>query len=288
MNTSTGLRAGWVLLLVWLPEAWAGSPSSWRYSGNAGIAYDSNPANVRSEDSAQPASFLAAGLSAERAAPLTAQSGLLLRLSLNGEGYARHEALSNARAAAMLRWSLRPGSDFYTPLLALWSSASYAEYDSRIRDGVEVRAGLFVQEQLTTTLRTRLGAQWTERKARGDAFEVAGHSVSLNVDWAAGGPTSLYLGYQYYDGDLVSTNALRERAVRAASAVTADDAFGGVEANQFAFRLRSHAHLATLGYNYALTRTCALDAQLQGINASANTGSRYRRYFSALSLLFRF
>jgi len=276
-----------VVLILTTTAAAAAGPA-WRYSGNAGLSYDSNPANIRSGAAELPASFFAAGFNAERSAGLSTQSALLWRLSLNGEAYERHERLSNAKAGSLLRVSTRWDEGFYAPLLAAWVSAAYAESGSRIRTGSEYRGGVYLQERLTTALALRIGGQWSERHAQGAAFDLAGRSALLNLDWTPVGSASFYAGYQYYDGDLVSTAAPGPVALAAASAIDEDDAFGGSAANRFAFRLDAHSHLGTLGFNYALSPAYAVDLQLQNILARANTGNRYRREFASVSLLARF
>ena len=53
--------------------------------------------------------------------------------------------------------------------------------------------------------------------------------VSVNVDWRPAGPATIYAGYQYYRGGIVSTATTPGafKIVLAAEAIEPDDAFGG-------------------------------------------------------------
>lgn len=285
------LRAAAALALTLtaaLPGTAGAATSGWRHSSDAGLAYDSNPANIRHGAAERPSAFVAAGVGSERSFHLSGSSALLWRLKLGGEAYERQDRLSQLRGSSLLRLSFQWDEGFYAPLLAVWASAGYADYGSRIRDGVDYRAGLYVQERLTTAISLRAGGHWSGRHAEGQAFDLGGSSGTMHLDWAPTAAANLYGDYQYYDGDLVSTNLSSPGAIAAASAIDRDDAFSEGALSQYAYRLDAYAHLGTLGFNYALSPRYALDLQLQSVLARANTGYRYRREFSTLSVLLRF
>lgn len=275
-----------LLLLVTVVHGVAlAGEAGWRYAGHTGVGYDSNPANARTGTDELPSGFLSAGLSAEHAGKWSASSLWLARLSLNAEAYEAQEKLSNAKGTALVRFSLRPGESFYSPSYAAWASLSLLEFASRMRDGQELRGGLFLRQPVTTAVSARVGVQAQRREAESEPFDLGGISGTLDVDWTWPVPVTAYLGYQYYDGDLASTRPQWPNAAQFSDAWAIDDAFTG---QQRAYRLDSYAHLGTIGFNYAFAPGFALDAQWQGILAQANVVARYRREFVTLSLLARF
>ncbi|MFP5307552.1 MAG: hypothetical protein ACLGI7_17250, partial [Gammaproteobacteria bacterium] len=177
------------------------------------------------------------------------------------------------------------GGGFYTPTFTLYASAAHAEHASSLRDAAEYRAGGFVQEQLTTRLSARAGwsASWRDAR-RQRVFAGGARSATLDLDWLATRRLAVYAGYQYRDGDLVSSAADPPPAVLgAARALADDDVFTG----ETAFRLSSSAHVGTLGVNLSLSPKLSLDLQTRHVEAEADTGVHYRRTQTLVSLLWR-
>jgi hypothetical protein len=74
----------------------------------------------------------------------------------------------------------------------------------------------------------------------------------------------------------------------AAEAIEADDAFGGLAGGLLAYRLDARAQIATLGFNYALSRKLSADLQGQYITTRADARNEYERTVAVVSLLARF
>jgi len=260
-----------------------------RYSGELGAGYDSNVGNSEAAADIRESAFATGGASAEYFRQLNLFTTLVLRGGVQGEHYDRYEGLSNAKATGAARLLVRPDGGFLTPVLGAWVSASYWEFDSAIRDSDEYRGGLFANQQITTRIsgRLALGAAWRESDSR--VFDTHGASAALNLDWRLAERATLYGGYQFYRGDVVSTAAPTTLKIGlAAEEIEPDDAFGGLAANQRAYRLDAEAHVGTLGLNYALSSKLSADLQGQYVDTRADYGNEYQRVLAVLSLLARF
>lgn len=280
-----GHLAGVALALAALP---AGADVRTHWSAELGAGYDDNVGNAAQDADARDSATLSAGLNLDYRRALSLDTALLLRGGLRGEGVERVDGLSHARALALARLSHRPQGGFYMPTFAGWISAAALEFDSALRDGFELRGGVFVQEPLTTAVSARLGIGVAERRSDGDAFDLSAWSASLDLDWAVGSGLTLYAGYQYHDGDVVSSGTLPPKSthlpggIGSASAADLDDALEG----QFAYRLAAKTQLATVGFNLPLSQRLALDGQLRRVDSVAGE-TRYERWQGLLSLLLR-
>jgi hypothetical protein len=249
-------------------------------SGEFGLGYDSNVANVRKEGRQHGDRFAQLSAGIDRPWRLSDGSTLLWRPQLEAQQFDDHQGLSNLQLGLQARWLYRPGAGFHVPVLELLAGAAAWEFDSGLRDGAQYRLGLFASAPLTTRIGLRAGAQLRQRRADSAVFDTDVRSLVADLDWELRPGSTLYLGYQRLDGDLVST---APAAPAAADAAAPDDVFDG----ETAFRLDSRAHVGTLGLNHALSPRLALDLQGREIRARAETGARYERRQWLLSLLWR-
>jgi hypothetical protein len=266
----------------------AGEAPSWSGGGSAGIAYDSNPANAESGNTV-PATGLAEARLAESLGlrPLN-HLALLLRGSLDGQQYFDDLGLSNGKATLLLRGLYRPDGGFYTPTLALWGSAAAWEFGSRMRSGGNYRGGAYLNEQLSTAIDLRLGGYAEERRSASRVFDLHGQAATLDADWLLGERLTGYLGFEYRRGRFATSTPPDPGAAPHAEAIETDDAIVRDGLHDRVYRLEGHARIGTLGLNYALSSTLALDAQAQEIHTRADFGDHYDRWLGSLSLLAKF
>ena len=287
---SDGLRAviGAALLLLALP-AGAEHHVKLHWSGDLGVGYDDNVGNAAEDNDVRDSSVVSGGVNLDYVRTLSLNSALLLRGGLQGEGYEAQSGLSNGRLLAMVRLSHRPSGGFYMPTFAGWISASALEFDSAMRDGAEYRGGLFMTEPLTTAISARLSVAASERRSDSYVFDLTAWSAGLTLDWAVTPGVTLYTGYQFQDGDVVSSGTVVPKSTHdlggagSASAAASDDALDG----QFAYRLDASTHLGTVGLNVPLSNRFALDAQARRVDSSTGGGTRYERWQGVVSVLLR-
>jgi hypothetical protein len=258
------------------------------YSGDLASGFDNNVTNAQHTADIRESGFASAGGTADYSRQLSLYTTLLLRGSVQGEYWNSFDGLNNGKATAMARMLYRGDGDFYTPTYAAWVSAAVWEFDSAIRDSNEYRAGVFVTENLTTQVSGRVALTVNQRESDGTVFDLSGYSMSLNLDWVPAPRATVYAGYQHYDGGVASTATPTLWIGLAAEAIEADDAFGGLAGGLLAYRLDARAQIATLGFNYALSRKLSADLQGQYITTRADARNEYERTVAVVSLLARF
>lgn len=261
-----------------------------QWSGDLGVGYDDNIGNAAEEYDMRDSSVVSGGANLDYRRALSLNTGLLLRGGLQGEAYEAEDGLSNARVLATARLSHRPAGGFYMPTFAGWVSAGVAEFNSAMRDGFEYRAGLSVTEPLTTAISARLSVAAAERRGENAVFDLSSWSAGVNLDWAVTPRITLYTGYQFQDGDVVSTGTVPPKSSHIAggcgsgSACDPDDALEG----QFAYRIEASTHVTTAGLNVPLSGRVALDAQARLVDSTAAGGTGYARVQGMVSALMRF
>lgn len=260
-----------------------------------GVGYDDNVGNAAADPDTRDSSTVTAGVNLDYVGRLTQNTGLLLRAGVQGEAYEAADGLANGKLLVMSRLSHRPAGGFYTPLFAAWVSAALWEFDSRLRDGAEYRAGIFVTEPLTTAVSARLSFAAAQRVADSDVFELSWWSAGLNLDWRVLPALTLYGGYQFNDGDLVSSSNVTPKSMHdppppgtpgqpTPAVGHGDDALEGL----FAYRLEAQTDIATLGFNVPVSPRVSVDAQVQRIDSATDFGGGYERLLGGVSVLMRF
>jgi len=259
------------------------------WSGELGLGYDDNVGNAANDDDVRDSGVVSGGLSLDYTRSLSLNTAFLLRGALQGEAYEAENRLSSGRALALTRLSHRASGGFYVPTFAVWLSAGALEFDSAMRDGFEYRGGVYMIEPLTTAISARLGVSAHERSADNAVFDMSGWSAALNLDWAALPRLTVYAGYQFLDGDVVSSGTVPPKSSHlasgcgSASACDADDALD----DQFAYRIDARTHVGSVGLNVPLSRRLALDAQGRYVDSTADGGTSYERVQGVISLLLR-
>ncbi|MGH8442927.1 MAG: hypothetical protein ACRETF_08520 [Nevskiaceae bacterium] len=260
------------------------------WSGDLGVGYDDNVGNAALEADVRDDTILSGALNLDFHWRPTLFTALLLRGSLRGEGYDKADGLSNGKFTAMARVSHRPGGGFYAPTLAGWISAAVWEFDSRMRDGSEYRAGVFLVGPITTAVSARLGVAGVERSGDSYVFDMSSWSAGIDIDWRVLPALTLYAGYQFHDGDIVSTGSVPPKSSHlpggggGSSAADPDDAFDGL----FAYRVDATTHLVTVGVNVPLSARLAIDGQLRRADSETDGGTGYDRWQGTVSALVRF
>jgi hypothetical protein len=91
-------------------------------------------------------------------------------------------------------------------------------------------------------------------------------------------------------GDTVSGPSPTPGIINIADAIEPDDAFGGIEANQFTCRLKADTVVLTMGYNHIFTRDLSFDVSARFVDPEVIDDSdiTYQRTIIRASLLGRF
>lgn len=264
------------------------SPIQPRVTAGLSVGYDTNLLASQENREKEGSRFYSMLLSGDVTWIATNVLALMLRGQLQGDSYDRFEELSNARALAMLRAIYKPPGGFYTPVLTGWVSAAKLEFGSEIRSGEEFRGGLLATLPLTTRIGLRGELKGFHREGEGLVFDQSGQSAVLGLNWTLDPGLLANLSYEFQTGDSFSSGAPTLRITRSAEALEPDDAFGGLAANQFAYRFQADTQVLSAGFNYRLTSNSALDAQIQAISVDADLDNRYFRMVGVFGILVRF
>ncbi len=250
--------------------------------GELALGYDSNVANARQGGNDREDAFALLTLGAEGLWGLGSRNALQARFDVESQAFPRYDNLDSVKGTLLLRHLFRPGAGFFAPTFALSGSASWWEFNSRLRDSADYRASAFVREQLTTRISARLTGSVDWRRAReADVFTLRTRWLGVDLDWMLSNQLALYGGYQRRWGQFVTT---RPTAPAPTFVFAPDDAFDG----EFATRQDGAANVGTLGVNVALSEHFALDVQGLYVEAGSNTGIHYRRTQAMASILAKF
>lgn len=205
------------------------------------------------------------------------------------EGYEDFSELSNVAGGASLNLQFRPSGNLLAPTFAVFGKAQSTDYGSAMRDGYLYSWGVSMEKPLTDRIVTSVTLAANERDSKSEVFDTGEVSAALNLDYQFTRRVATYLGYQYLDGDIVSTASPFWLAIiNEATAIQADDAFGGAAANRFAYRLEGETQLVTVGMNFSFDEHHALDLSGRHAEAESDGGIRYKRTSVNLAYLLRF
>jgi hypothetical protein len=253
------------------------------------LMVDSNVGNaVRSRD--EEGSFRSLGnvkLAYNR--PLGELSKLQLWLRGGGEYFTNIDDLSNIfiQGRADYEFSLSPGPT--VPVFTLLTEVTGIDVKSDIRDSVNFRLGVEIRAQLSPTLTIGGGVHGIYNNADSDVFTTKDLEVFTHAGYSLLKDGTVYGNFTYQYGDVTSTSSPTLDIINASKAITADDAFGGLDANQLAYKILANTFILTLGYRHVFSERLALDFSLRGVYsiATANSDLTYKRYQAIVQLNFK-
>lgn len=263
----------------------AGSALAWQ--GELSLGHDSNLNAARQGTAAREAGFARIRLQQTLERPLAGGLGLSAQFGAEGQRLPAYPALDHLRSGGLVRLAWRGGRGLFDPTWSAAAGLAYVEWQDPLRDSWEWRWLLGSRWPLSTRIEARLGLTGSYRDARSAVFDLDAHSATADLEWRLPPATTLYLGYQYREGDLSGTTASPSATLLAAArALDRDRAYDG--RGETAFRLAADAQVLSLGLNQRLNRAWALDLLAQHVEAEADIGTRYRREQWLASLLFQF
>jgi hypothetical protein len=197
----------------------------------------------------------------------TANTRLALQASLGGDKYDEHEGLSRFFGGLQGELQYRGSGEFGAPVYGVFLKAFRDQYDSELRDGYRYSAGVRVLKPLTDRIETFAALAYNVRDGKSTVFDTDDVSARVNIDYGATRWSTVYLGAEYRNGDVVSTARPSLVLVTAADAVVRDDAFTDTE--RLAYRIKAHTVIATLGYNVAFGGRHSLDFSWRWVQSKA-------------------
>ena len=219
------------------------------------------------------------------------------RLSLLGsagvEAFDRYSGLSRFFLGVQGELQYRASGDFDAPTLGFFARAAADFYESNLRDGYRYSVGARILQPLTDRLDAFASVAYNLRDGKSAVFDNHDYSTRVQLDYAVGQRSALYLAGEYRYGQTVSTAQPELAFVDIAQAIVRDDAFTDGRA---AYRLKARTWVGTLGYSHGLRTDQSLDFSLTWVRSTAISratfiGAETVRYYATqanLAYLIRF
>lgn len=271
-------------LAVFVICALARPASALDFSADAAVGSDDNIVAARDGTPRLTEQFLQLGAAVSHSELLAPGLALRGQVRVDGRAHARYEGLNELAGALDGTLLLRPGQRFGTPTFGATLGIGASQFQSELRDALEVRARLFARSALTTRVSARASLFAATRGSDSEVFDTDVRGLGTHLDWQATRAVILSIGYEYRDGDVVSLRTPSAQGLSFFDAVQVDDAFAGLEA----LRFRAQTHIGSIGAQYALTPRLVLDTQVKLIESDSDFGTRYRRFTTVTGLLLRF
>jgi hypothetical protein len=264
-------------------------------------AYD----GYRLEDTAAAIDFVA-----ERDQPLSFNAAFIYSIELEHKSYTDWDKLSHSTAALGLEYRFRGHGGFGAPVYSIYSKAKAVDYASRLRDGAAVLLGFSLTKHLTDRTLFVLGLEAYTHNADSDVFDISRNRLYGLFDWRIGQRTSIYLQYQYLDGDIVSSAPSGTYSFGSTVPYEYDDAIYFTESivtqtgvdpygrpiNIYAeniipadaYRLEATTGILELGMNLPVTNDQAFQLSVSSYDSQAQYGFNYSGSLVRLDYLLKF
>ena len=236
----------------------ATAAASWILDADAGLVYETNVGLAQKSPDKKDDVAFATALSTGWAFPLDDRNIFSLTGDLSGAAYAELHGLSHFAAGLTPAFRTKFGLGREAPWLRLWGSAARLEFQNSVRDGWRYRLGAGVGKRFGDRLTVRLDYTFEDRLADhgrvvsrlpGDVFDTTSHTYAARVDVAVTDVLTLFTGYAWRQGDVVSTTRRNTEIFNGSTALTRDPVFGP---DFFAYRIDATVHSLTFGMSLAL------------------------------------
>ncbi len=270
-------------LLCWLPaphllaqtpgDGAAAQPEPVNVHVEAGVMRDNNATRSASGTPRMGDTVNFVGLTTSMARPLTPHSRLWFTGAAGMEHYRRFDGLSRLHASAEVEYQYRASSRFDEPTFGAFVKFTAEEFDSDMRDGYRVSAGVSARQTLNDRISYTLALSHNTRRASDRVFSGSENALRGNVDVLLTNRAVLYLGAEYRRGDIVSTGWPAGPGMSPSDVFWWDDAF--MAQGLVSYRLRGSSVLLTVGLNYALAPRQSIDISWRQIRTRAADSWRY-------------
>ncbi len=263
-----------------------------RYSYDLSYVYDDNVRLAQNDVDIVDDSIASLLVKATAGKQLDAFNIVSYGFQVGYDGYAEYSDLSHATFSANARYRFATSSGFSAPVYSFRVKLGGREFSSEMRDSTDGTISFDLNKWLTNRLNMTLGIGYQASEAKSQAYDTRQTRLFGNLDLEISKTGLLYGTYAYSQGDIVSSATPTLDIINAAEVIEPDDAFGGVDENQFAYRLDADTQVLTLGYNQILTRGLSLDVSLRFVDSEVDTDTDdelgYERGIARISLLGRF
>jgi FimV-like protein len=200
------------------------------------------------------------------------------------------DKLDNYEIEVNTRYRFSLDSGFTAPIYTLGARVGGRDYDSKMRDATFVELTADLSKWITTTINMTTGVGLQGQESRSEVYDTSEARIFVNFDTNFSKADLVYTTFTYITGDTVSSATPTLGIVNVADEIEPDDAFGGLDSNQFAYRFEADTLVYTLGYNRIFTRDLSMDLSVRYVDSEAQDDDdiSYDRTIFRASLLGRF
>jgi FimV-like protein len=200
------------------------------------------------------------------------------------------DTLDNYEVEANVRYRFALTSSFTSPIYSLGARIGGREFDTEMRDATFVVLSADLNKWITNTINMTTGVGLNAQESKSEVFDTSEARIFINFDTNFSKTDLVYTTFTYITGDTVASATPSLDIINVADAIEADDAFGGIAANQFAYRFKADTVVLTLGYNRIFTPDLSLDVSARFVESEAQDDGdiTYERTIFRASLLGRF
>jgi hypothetical protein len=255
-----------VLALVGVVGPALPAGASWIFDAEVGVVHETNVGLAQKASDVKSDSALSTAVSTGLAMPLGDSHLASVTADVFGNGHVELPGLSNLGVGATTALRSKFGLGPAAPWLRVWASGARLEYDDPVRDGWRYRLGAGVGKRFGERWDLRLDyifedrtADHAKRAARtlpGDVFDTTSHTYAGRVDFLYNDTLSLFAGYAWREGDVVSTTRRNAEIFAGSTALTPDRPFGP---DFFAYKIDATVHILSFGLSFALSDRSSLN-----------------------------
>lgn len=297
MNRSTLKSAGGIglaLITTVVAPVWAVQDKS-PWSTNARITIGSDDNLSQAQDSRDKAEDIFTEISGNVAYSRlrNIRQGYTLAGFAKLRQYNDFDSMSSVTLGGSAIYRYQPKLGFTQPFYQISFTTKVEEFEFVQRDSTYYELKLQAKKRLTDRISLALGLAHETKQSEGIVFDSDRSRFFLNSDWRIFSPGVFYASYSYVVGDSTSTiftgRTPSYSLIAAAEAREFDQALTKhAPGNWLAYRIPSKAHSLTLGYNYPISPSMALDFSTLYADVAADGDNEYQRLQTRFSLLARF
>ncbi len=269
----------------------AKSPASvFRYSYDLSFIDDDNVRLAQENEDIRSDRIISATITAKGGKSLDSFSILNYGASATYNKFDTFDTLDHYEVEINTRYRFALSSGFTSPIYSLRAKLGGREFDTEMRDATFVALSADLNKWITDTINMTAGVGVNAQESKSEVFDTSDARIFVNFDTNFTSTDLIYTTFSFITGDTVSSATPSLGIINVADAIEPDDAFGGIEANQFAYRLKADTVVLTLGYNRILTRDLSFDLSARFVDSEAQDDSDiyYDRTIIRASLLGRF
>jgi len=204
-------------------------------------------------------------------------SGLSGNVSASYEQNGDIEGLGESRYRAGLGWfreyKQRGGAPFYRVSVG----AGYVDSETQIRDAVVLDATASLNLQFTQFFDNTFGTQVISSMAETEVFDTTKLILFTTANFSPFARVVLRAGLRYVIGDEISTATPTLPIVNHAKVIEADNAFGGLEEERFAYLIDANSAIVEFGIGYSVSAAIEGNLLYRYVDTSADGDIGYDR-----------